>query len=227
MGYTKASIKKPAVRPGAGRGSAHNRFPFEQAERVSQILGAAGDSTRLHILLLLSHHEMGVQAIATQFRRSQSALSNHIALLRHSRLIEARREGARNVYSLTGAGKTLTHRLQSLMAPGTVPPPLAIERAKTSAATRKGVVNTQCNANMRSKPSDTAGWKVLNRRRLDLIDKEAEQGLTAAEGTELRALQKKADAYLDIVAPLPFEIFEKLRLCAKIDGLDVSFLDEE
>jgi hypothetical protein len=83
------------------------------------------------------------------------------------------------------------------------------------------------NVKVRFKASDMASWEVLNRRRLDLVDKEVEQGLTAAEGTELRALQKKADAYLDIVAPLPFEIFDKLRECAKVDGLDVSFLEEE
>jgi len=76
-------------------------------------------------------------------------------------------------------------------------------------------------------PSETSSWKRLNRRRLNLIDKEVDRGLTAEEATELCALQKDADAYLDIVAPLPFEIFEKLRECAKEDGLDVSFLKEE
>jgi DNA-binding transcriptional ArsR family regulator len=227
MGYTKASIKKPAVRSAVGGESAQRQCRFEQAKRVSAILRTASDSTRLHILLMLSHGEMGARAIATRFRQSQAAVSHHLALLRHSRLIEPRRDGARNLYSLTGAGEELAHLLRSLMAPGTVSLPLPIRRAKIGAATGKGVAISQGDAKTRSKPIDLGTWEVLNRRRLTLIDKEVEQGLTPAERTELRGLQKKADAYLDIVAPLPFEIFDKLRVCAKLDGLNVSFLDEE
>jgi len=82
-------------------------------------------------------------------------------------------------------------------------------------------------ANVRLNPGEMSSWEDLNRRRLHLIDKEVDQGLTPNEEAELRVLQTKADAHLDIVAPLPFEIFDRLRECAKKDGLDVSFLDEE
>jgi hypothetical protein len=65
-------------------------------------------------------------------------------------------------------------------------------------------------------------WELLNERRLRLIDKDIDEGLSDAERTELDELEKKAEDYLNRVAPLPFEMIEKLKACAAKDGLRVD-----
>jgi len=46
---------------------------------------------------------------------------------------------------------------------------------------------------------------ALNDRRIDLIDKDIEQTITAAERVELADLQRKAIVFRDQVAPLPMD----------------------
>jgi hypothetical protein len=45
----------------------------------------------------------------------------------------------------------------------------------------------------------------LNERRIELIDKDIQDNITAEERTELAALQRKAVSYRDRIAPLPIE----------------------
>ena len=47
--------------------------------------------------------------------------------------------------------------------------------------------------------------ETKNARRVQLIDKEIQATLTAAEAVELEVLQKQVEAYRDRVAPIPLE----------------------
>lgn len=46
-------------------------------------------------------------------------------------------------------------------------------------------------------------WEAKNRRRISLINKEIDEGLTALEKAELRGLQEDVDAHVDALHPLP------------------------
>lgn len=53
-----------------------------------------------------------------------------------------------------------------------------------------------------------ASWPGKNTRRLKLIDKKSEKGLTAAETEELAQLQEECERYLESLHPLPFDALE-------------------
>jgi hypothetical protein len=69
---------------------------------------------------------------------------------------------------------------------------------------------------------DERSWDELNLRRLDLIEKDIETGLTSVENAELDDLDQRADEHLNAVAPLNWEIFEKLKEVAAKDGITVN-----
>ena len=59
------------------------------------------DDTRLKILFYLAHkEELHVRALCQMLGQSQPAVSHHLALLRVAELIEMRREGKHNYYSI-------------------------------------------------------------------------------------------------------------------------------
>jgi len=59
--------------------------------------------------------------------------------------------------------------------------------------------------------ADAHSWTPdLNHRRCDLIDKKFAEGLTPAESTELATLTAGLRAFVDRVAPLPFEDVRRL-----------------
>ena len=58
--------------------------------------------------MLLSEKERNVSELCADLgTQSQPAVSHHLALLRHGRLIEPRRSGKHNFYALTEAGREL------------------------------------------------------------------------------------------------------------------------
>jgi ArsR family transcriptional regulator len=66
-----------------------------------QVARLLSDETRLRILFYLAqNHELHVSDLCDRLGLSQPAVSHHLALLRVSGLIEARREGKHNFYSL-------------------------------------------------------------------------------------------------------------------------------
>jgi ArsR family transcriptional regulator len=77
---------------------------FLSDELEHELLGIfklLSDETRLRILLYLGRErELHVTALCTRLDQSQPAVSHHLALLREADLIEARREGKHNFYSL-------------------------------------------------------------------------------------------------------------------------------
>ncbi len=59
--------------------------------------------------------------------------------------------------------------------------------------------------------TDATAWtSEQSRRRVELIDRKAAAGLTAAEEAELVILQVAMRQYIDAVAPLPIEAARKL-----------------
>lgn len=80
------------------------QFPelSEQLERdLVQVFKLLADETRLKILLyLLREKELHVSAMCDRLNQSQPAVSHHLALLRAAGLIEPRRDGKHNFYSV-------------------------------------------------------------------------------------------------------------------------------
>jgi len=66
-----------------------------------QVARLLSDETRLRILFLLAEHgELHVTDLCERLGQSQPAVSHHLALMRVSGLIEARREAKHNYYSV-------------------------------------------------------------------------------------------------------------------------------
>ena len=74
----------------------------DQLEKeLVQVFKLLSDETRLRILLYLARQgEMHVTALCDKLGQSQPAVSHHLALLRVAGLIEARRDGKHNFYSV-------------------------------------------------------------------------------------------------------------------------------
>jgi ArsR family transcriptional regulator len=88
----------------ASAGTALDVMPevSEQAVReLAQVFKLLSDETRLRILFYLAQNsELHVTDLCSRLGQSQPAVSHHLALLRVSGLIESRREGKHNFYSV-------------------------------------------------------------------------------------------------------------------------------
>ena len=67
-------------------------------------LAALGDSTRRQIFELVAARPRSVAEITREVTISQSAVSQHLKVLRESRLVRAEPKGASNVYHIDPAG---------------------------------------------------------------------------------------------------------------------------
>jgi DNA-binding transcriptional ArsR family regulator len=75
--------------------------PEQAVRELAQVFKLLSDETRLRILLYLAqNNELHVTDLCNRLGQSQPAVSHHLALLRVSGLIEARREGKHNFYSI-------------------------------------------------------------------------------------------------------------------------------
>ena len=99
--------RKESKRPYEGNGDqAVDVLPevSEQAIReLAQVFKLLSDETRLRILFYLAlseNRELHVTDLCQRLGQSQPAVSHHLALLRVSGLIESRREGKHNFYSV-------------------------------------------------------------------------------------------------------------------------------
>jgi ArsR family transcriptional regulator len=74
----------------------------DQLERdLVKVFKLLADETRLKILLLLMQEgELHVSALCERLGQSQPAVSHHLALLRVARMINSRRDGKHNFYSV-------------------------------------------------------------------------------------------------------------------------------
>jgi len=98
--------RKDSKRPEEGDGQNLELLPevSEQAIReLAQVFKLLSDETRLRILFYLAlseNRELHVTDLCQRLGQSQPAVSHHLALLRVSGLIESRREGKHNFYSV-------------------------------------------------------------------------------------------------------------------------------
>lgn len=73
----------------------------ELEKDLVQVFKLLADETRLKILFLLGREkELHVSALCERLGQSQPAVSHHLALLRVAGLIEPRRDGKHNFYSI-------------------------------------------------------------------------------------------------------------------------------
>jgi DNA-binding transcriptional ArsR family regulator len=112
---TKAAPKSAAKAKAAKPSGAGGRTASE-IRRVADLLKQVSDPTRLQVLMLLSEKERNVSELCADLgTQSQPAVSHHLALLRHGRLIEPRRSGKHNFYGLTDAGRELARVVSSVV----------------------------------------------------------------------------------------------------------------
>ena len=87
----------------------------ERAEEASRLLKALGNPQRLRVLCLLVSSELSVGQINERVALSQSALSQHLAVLREEGLVHTRREAQTIFYSLAkGPAQTLIIALHGI-----------------------------------------------------------------------------------------------------------------
>lgn len=93
-----ANVVEPVV------GKSRSALPelSEQLEKdLVQVFKLLSDETRLRILMYLAREgELHVTALCDKLGQSQPAVSHHLALLRVAGIIEARRDGKHNFYSI-------------------------------------------------------------------------------------------------------------------------------
>ena len=74
----------------------------ERAKEAAELLKAMANPQRLRVLCLLIEREMSVGEINALVDLSQSALSQHLAVLREKALVSTRREAQTVYYSVHG-----------------------------------------------------------------------------------------------------------------------------
>lgn len=90
-------IEEMAASPVAGI----MELPTRLEKDLVQVFKLLSDETRLRVLLyLVAEDELHVTALCERLNQSQPAVSHHLALLRVAGLIEARRDGKHNFYSV-------------------------------------------------------------------------------------------------------------------------------
>lgn len=72
----------------------------ETADRLSELFGVLGDSTRVRLIGALAGAELCVCDLATLIGLSESAVSHQLRLLRSLRVVRARRSGRMVLYAL-------------------------------------------------------------------------------------------------------------------------------
>jgi DNA-binding transcriptional ArsR family regulator len=77
-------------------------------QRAANLLKHVSDPTRIQVVTMLSEGERHVGGLCDQFNMSQPAVSHHLALMRHGGIVERRRQGKNNFYSLTDTGYRLS-----------------------------------------------------------------------------------------------------------------------
>src|SRR5207302_11211324 len=109
MATADSSVKVETAKDSKSKSKAarETELRFKKAQRAAILLKQASDPTRLQLIQTLAEGERHVGALCTLLNQTQPAISHHLALLRHGRLIEARRQGKNNFYTLTSTGEQL------------------------------------------------------------------------------------------------------------------------
>ena len=76
-------------------------FPKSTYERNAEIYKILANSKRLEILNILKLKEMSVEKLVNTLRLPKANVSQHLALLRHARLVTVRRNGLNAYYKIS------------------------------------------------------------------------------------------------------------------------------
>jgi len=68
-------------------------------------LKALADETRLRLTLVLQHHELSVNELASLFEMGQSRISRHLKILSEAGILQSRRDGLWAFYSVSPQGR--------------------------------------------------------------------------------------------------------------------------
>jgi DNA-binding transcriptional ArsR family regulator len=118
-----ATAPPAPTRAGKPKRSPERDRRFQQLQQAANLLGRAGDPTRLQILLALAEGEQHVGALCDRLGQSQPGVSYHLTLLRASGIVTARRQGKHQFYALTDPGADLVAVVTPLFEPaGTATP---------------------------------------------------------------------------------------------------------
>jgi DNA-binding transcriptional ArsR family regulator len=89
------------------------------ADEAAALLRSLGNAQRLLILCELVQGETGVGELLARLELSQSALSQHLAVLREAGLVRVRRNGVQAFYALQdGPVRPLMHTLHAIYCGG-------------------------------------------------------------------------------------------------------------
>jgi DNA-binding transcriptional ArsR family regulator len=130
----------PAARrrtaPAAPRGPATLDQMKAHTADAAQLMKALGNEQRLLVLCNLLERPMSVGELNARMDLSQSALSQHLALLREAGLVETRREAQSIHYSLPSGPVTRVMALlqEIYCAPGSPPGRPGTGRSRTNCA---------------------------------------------------------------------------------------------
>lgn len=91
---------------------------MSHADEAARLLRSLGNNNRLLVLCLLSAGELSVGEINRSIPLSQSALSQHLAVLREEGLLQTRREGQTIFYRVPpGPALQVLQTLQTIYCP--------------------------------------------------------------------------------------------------------------
>lgn len=91
-------MRKPVAK--RRRSKPRDDVMHERAGEAATLLKAVGNENRLMVLCALAEGELCVSDLQQRISLSQSALSQHLAILRREKLVETRRESQQIFYSL-------------------------------------------------------------------------------------------------------------------------------
>jgi DNA-binding transcriptional ArsR family regulator len=111
MATVSLSMKKPTK---SAKAMNETLLRTKTIQRAANLLKQVSDSTRLQVVSLLSEGERHVGGLCDEFNLSQPAVSHHLALLRHGGIVDRRRQGKNNIYSLTDTGYRLSKIVKSV-----------------------------------------------------------------------------------------------------------------
>ena len=149
--------------------------PTISFDELSAVLKAAGESTRLRILALLSEAELTVSDLTEILRQSQPRISRHLRLLAEAGLAERFREGSWAFFRMAehGGGSALARTLLASLDP--TDPVIARDRERLTAV--RGARAAAAQAYFRA---HAAEWDRI--RKLHVADEAVEAAIRDALG---------------------------------------------
>ena len=95
----------------------HDNETMKVFNQYTEVFSALSDVTRLRIiyLLILSKESLCVCEIVDSLEEPESNISRHLKVLKHTKLVEERKEGRWKYYSITASrDQIMTHLFQTI-----------------------------------------------------------------------------------------------------------------